>query len=102
MVTPTHPPFKFIMNASTSLEQLGHVFSATLARVQVVFLTSPFIPMSVPPLAAHFHWCTFFPAFCNVKTLRISHGIESNVLDIFYLGHREFSLDILPALKRLS
>ena len=102
MVTPTHPPFKFIVNASTSLEQLGHVFSATLARVQVVFLTSPFIPMSVPPLAAHFRWCTFFTAFCNAKTLRISHGIESNVLDIFYLGHREFSLDILPALKEIE
>jgi hypothetical protein len=55
MVTPTYPPFKFIINAETSLEQLGHVFSATLARVKVVFIMPPFIPMSMPHLAAHFH-----------------------------------------------
>jgi hypothetical protein len=102
MVTPTHPPFKFIVNAETSLEQLGHVFSVTLARVKVVFLTPPFIPMSMPRLAAHFRWRTFFPSFHNAKTLRISQGLETNVQDIFNLGDGEFSLKILPALKEVE
>jgi len=104
MVTPTHPPFKFIVNDSTSLELLGHVFSAVLARVQVVFLTEPFIPMSVPFLRlGHFRWRRFFEAFRGAKTLRISYGIGSNdVLDIFDLGRRQFSLDILPALKEIE
>ena len=104
MVTCTQPPFKFIVNASTSLELLGHVFRATLGRVKVVFLTSPFIPMDPPRLAAHVRWRLFFEAFRSVKTLRISPapGIESNVLDIFYLGDGNYSLKILPALQEIE
>jgi len=102
MLTRAHPPFKLIVNPPTSLEQLGHVFTATLARVEVVFITSPFFPMTVPHLAPHSRWRLFFKDFKNVKTLRISSGRERAVLDILQLGRGEFSLDLLPALKEIE
>ena len=63
MVTPTRPPFKFIVKAENSLEQLGHVFSVTLSRVKVVFLMPPFPPMFMPRLATHYCWRMFFSSF---------------------------------------
>ena len=101
MLTRAHPPFKLILNPPTSLEQLGHVFHATFARVKDVFITSPFSPMTVPPLAPHIRWREFLRAFKTAKTLRISPGREKAILDILQEGRGEFSLYLLPALEEI-
>jgi hypothetical protein len=102
MLTHAHPPFKLIVNPPTSLEELGHVFTRTLARVKDVFIASPFSPMTVPPFAPHFRWRTFINSFENVKTLRISSGRERAVLDILQRGCKDFSLYLLPALEEIE
>ena len=90
------------MNQIPSIEQMGVVFSATLPTVEDVFLTSPFLPMAVPPVRTPFSWCNFFESFRGAKILRISPGIEQEVLDIFQLGDGKFSSIILPALEEVE
>ena len=99
MLKRTHPSFKIIVNPPTSLEQMGHMFSAKLARVEVIFITSPFLPMTMPRLAPYIRWRTFFIAFHSAKTLRISPGIEKEVLQ---LGHGLFDAHVLPVLEEVE
>ena len=74
MVTPTRPPFKFIVKAENSLEQLGHVFSVTLSRVKVVFFMPPFTPCSCHALRHITAGACFFrpSTFHKAETLGIS------------------------------
>ena len=97
VLTHTHPPFKLVVIPMTLREQMGVVFSATLATVEDVFLTSSLLHIHFSNV---FSWCGLFAHFHSAKTLRISPGIETEVLDIFRRGAH--SLNILPALEEIE
>jgi hypothetical protein len=99
MLTHSHPFFKIIMNPITLKEHIDAVFSATLATVEDVFLTSSFLRVTMDHalylriFLAHFH---------GARTLRISPGIEPKVLDVIRQDDEPFSLNILPALEEIE
>jgi len=99
MLTHTQPPFKVIVNPKTLIEEMGVSLSATLATVEDVFLTSSFLPMAMPHGLS---WCKVFVNFLSAKTLRISPGVEREVLDIFQLGDRQCYFPIFPALEEVE
>jgi hypothetical protein len=99
MSTHSHPHFKIIINPVTLNEHIDAVFSASLATVEDVFLTSSFLHVTVNHVSP---LCRFLAYFRNAKTLRISHGIESEVLDVIQQGDEQFSLNIFPALEEIE
>jgi len=99
MLTHTHPPFKIVVIPMILREQMGVVFSATLATVEDVFLMSSLLHVAVPDILS---CCNFFALFQSAKTLRISPGIEQEVIDVIQLGAGPLSLNIFPALEEIE
>ena len=85
LVMPSSPisihdtPFRIVASPMVSIQQIGAVFSSILAKVQDVFITSPFLPKTVPHTRGLPPWCSFLRLFHNAKMLRISRYLEPEV-----------------------
>ena len=97
MSTHSHPHFKIIVNPMTLNEHIDAVFSATLATIEDVFLTALYATVNHVSLLGR-----FLAHFRNAKILRISQGIESEVLDVIQQGNERFSLNIFPVLEEIE
>ena len=102
MLTHAHfiddPPFNITASGSYSIAQIGVELSAMASTVEDISFTSPVTsPTTGSILGDLASWREFFMHFCNIKILRVHHGLGMEVVDMLRHDDGQPIIDPLPA-----